>query len=50
MFDNWFKSVEEVHTYKYWKNEMIKLNKRTLKFWKDVFEDLTSYKDHNKKD
>ena len=25
-------------------------NKRTLKFWKDVFEDLTSYKDHSKKD
>jgi hypothetical protein len=28
MFDNWFKSLDEIHTYKYWKKEIIKFNKK----------------------
>ena len=45
MFDNWFKSLDEIHTYKYWKKQIIKWNEKTIQFWKDAYEDLTSKKD-----
>jgi len=48
MFDNWFKSLDEIHTYKYWKKEVIKLNKKMLQFWSDAFEDI--FKKDKKKD
>lgn len=44
------KSVEEMYSYKYWKNELFKFNKRVLKFWKDAFEDLTSHRLDKDKD
>ena len=47
MYDNWFKSLEEIHTYKYWKKEIIKFNKNTMQFWKDAFNDMFS---NNKKE
>jgi hypothetical protein len=47
MFDNWFKSLDEIHTYKYWKKEIIKFNKKTMQFWKDAFDDMFS---NNKKE
>jgi hypothetical protein len=46
MFDNWLKSIEDLYTYKYWKKEVIKFNKKVMQFWKDAFDDLTN----NKKD
>jgi hypothetical protein len=46
MFDNWLKSLEDLHSYKYWKKEVIKFNKKVMQFWKDAFDDLTN----NKKD
>jgi hypothetical protein len=45
MFDNWFKSLDEIHTYKYWKKQIIQWNENTIQFWKDAYEDLTSKKD-----
>jgi hypothetical protein len=45
MFDNWLKSLDEIHTYKYWKKQIIKWNKNTVQFCKDAYEDLTSKKD-----
>ena len=44
MFDNWLKSLEDLYTYKYWKKEVIKWNKKVMEFWKDAFEDLTNKK------
>lgn len=46
MFDNWFKNLDDLHSYKYWKKEVIKFNKKVMQFWKDAFDDLTN----NKKD
>jgi hypothetical protein len=46
MFDNWLKSLDEdSYTYKYWKKQIIKWNEKTIQFWKDAYEDLTSKKD-----
>ena len=45
MFDNWFKSLDEIHTYKYWKKQIIQWNEKTIQFWKDAYEDLSSKKD-----
>ena len=42
MFDNWFKSWEDLFTYDNWKKEVIKLNKKVNKFWEDAFNDLFS--------
>jgi hypothetical protein len=50
MFDNWIKSVEDMCSYKYWKSEVFKMNKRVLKFWKDAFDDLTSHRQDKDKD
>jgi hypothetical protein len=30
MFDNWFKSLDEIHTYKYWKKQIIQWNEKTI--------------------
>lgn len=46
MFDNWFKSWDDLFTYDNWKKEVIKFNKKVGKFWEDAFNDLFS----NKKD
>jgi hypothetical protein len=45
MFDNWLKSWEDLYTYKYWKKQIIQWNEKTIQFWKDAYEDLTSKKD-----
>jgi hypothetical protein len=45
MFDNWLKSLDEIHTYKYWKKQIIQWNEKTIQFCKDAYEDLTSKKD-----
>jgi hypothetical protein len=42
MFDNWFKSLDEIHTYKYWKKQIIQWNEKTIQFWKDSYNDITS--------
>jgi hypothetical protein len=44
-FDNWLKSWEDLYTYKYWKKQIIKWNEKTIQFWKDAYEDLSSKKD-----
>lgn len=47
MWDNWLKSLEEIHSYKYWKKQIIKYNEKVIQFWKDAYDDLIS---SNKKD
>lgn len=45
MWDNWFKNVDDLYTYKYWKEEVKKYNKRVVKFWKDFYADVFNKKD-----
>jgi len=40
MIDNWLKSWEDLYTYKHWKKEVTKWNKKVLQFWSDAFEDI----------
>ena len=40
MWDNWFKNIEEIYTYKYLKKEVSKFQKRVCKFWEDAYNDL----------
>jgi hypothetical protein len=44
MFDNWLKSWEDLFTYDKWKKDIVKWNKKTMQFWKDAYQDLTSKK------
>lgn len=44
MWDNWFKNIDDLYTYKYWKKEINKMNKRFCKFWEDAYNDLINSK------
>lgn len=45
MFDNWFKSWEDMWSYKSWKASVLKWNKKTVQFWQDAIEDITTSKE-----
>ena len=50
MWDNYFKSLEDMWSYKSWKASVLNWNKKVLKFVKDAFEDITSHIDDKKED
>ena len=44
MFDNWFKSWEDMFTYNNWKKEVVKWNKKFVKFCEDAYKDMFNNK------
>jgi len=42
MFDNWFKSWEDMYSYKSFKKNMNNFNQKVVDFWKDFYNDVFS--------
>ena len=42
MFDNWFKSWEDMYSYKTFKQTMNNYNQKVINFWKDFYNDVFS--------
>ena len=40
MFDNWFKSCEDMYSYKTVKQNINKYNQKIINFWKDFYNDV----------
>ena len=45
MFDTWLKMWENLFSYKNFKSEVQKWNQKTVQFWQDAIEDITSSKE-----
>ena len=42
MFDNWFKSWEDMYSYKTFKQTLNNYNQKVINFWKDFYNDVFS--------
>jgi hypothetical protein len=42
MFDNWFKSWEDMYSYKTFKQTINNYNQKVINFWKDFSNDIFS--------
>ena len=42
MFDNWFKSWEDMYSYKTFKQTINNYNQKDINFWKDFYNDVFS--------
>ena len=42
MFDNWFKSWEDMYSYKTFKQTINNYTKKVINFWKDFYNDVFS--------
>ena len=40
MFDNWFKSWEDMYSYKTFKQTINNYNQKIINFWKDFYNDV----------
>jgi hypothetical protein len=40
MFDNWFKSWEDMYSYKTFKQTINNYNQKVINFWKDFYNDV----------